>query len=324
MYLVGAGPGDPGLMTRRALELIARSRRDPLRPADPVRRSGRRAGGRRADLRRQGPGRRGDVAGGHQRPARGARAKGRRVVRLKGGDPFVFGRGGEEAEALRAAGVAFEVVPGVTAGVAAPAYAGIAVTHRDLASAVAFVTGHEDPSKEESALDWDALARVPRHARALHGREEPAADRRTADRGGAPADEPAAVVERGTLPGQRDVSAPLPASPPRVEDAGLRAPAITVIGPAAAAARHPGVDRGAPAARQGGGGHPRAGAGERLGGAAGGAGGRGRRDPVDSNRAALDRPAPRSAPSRSCASPAPTAWACSSTPSRATRARSPA
>ena len=86
---------------------------------------------------------------------------GRSVVRLKGGDPFVFGRGGEEAEALAAAGVEFEVVPGVTAGVAAPAYAGIPVTHRDDASAVAFVTGHEDPEKDESALDWEALARFP-------------------------------------------------------------------------------------------------------------------------------------------------------------------
>ena len=82
-------------------------------------------------------------------------------MRLKGGDPFVFGRGGEEAEALAEAGIRFEVVPGVTAGVAAPAYAGIPVTHRDEASAVAFVTGHEDPAKEESALDWPALAAFP-------------------------------------------------------------------------------------------------------------------------------------------------------------------
>ena len=91
-----------------------------------------------------------------------ARARdGKSVVRLKGGDPFVFGRGGEEAEALQAAGIDFEVVPGVTSGVAAPAYAGIPVTHRDDAGAVAFVTGHEDPAKEESAIDWDALAQFP-------------------------------------------------------------------------------------------------------------------------------------------------------------------
>src|SRR6478609_203674 len=86
---------------------------------------------------------------------------GKSVVRLKGGDPFVFGRGGEEGEALREAGVEFELVPGITAGVAASAYAGIPVTHRDDASAVAFVTGHEDPEKEESALDWEALGRFP-------------------------------------------------------------------------------------------------------------------------------------------------------------------
>src|ERR687895_396803 len=92
----------------------------------------------------------------------GERARaGRSVVRLKGGDPFVFGRGGEEAEALGAAGIPFEVVPGVTAGVAAAAYAGIPLTHREDASAVAFVTGHEDPAKDDSALNWEALARVP-------------------------------------------------------------------------------------------------------------------------------------------------------------------
>ncbi len=91
-----------------------------------------------------------------------ARARaGRTVVRLKGGDPFVFGRGGEEALTLRAAGIPFEVVPGVTAGVAASAYAGIPVTHRGLASAVALVTGHEDPTKAETAIDWPALAAFP-------------------------------------------------------------------------------------------------------------------------------------------------------------------
>ena len=103
-------------------------------------------------------------------------------MRLKGGDPFVFGRGGEEAEALRAAGIPFEVVPGVTAGIAAPAYAGIPVTHRDAASAVAFVTGHEDPEKPDSALDWPALAAFPGTLVRLHGRQAARRDRRPADR----------------------------------------------------------------------------------------------------------------------------------------------
>ena len=108
-------------------------------------------------------------------------------MRLKGGDPFVFGRGGEEAEALRAAGIAFEVVPGVTAGVAAPAYAGIPVTHRDAASAVAFVTGHEDPAKPESALDWDALAAFPGTLVVYMGVRQLARDHGAADRRRAPA-----------------------------------------------------------------------------------------------------------------------------------------
>jgi uroporphyrinogen III methyltransferase / synthase len=161
VYLVGAGPGDPGLMTRRSLELIAAADAilyDRLVPPGAL--DGARP---EADLRYVG-----------KRAGAGVMAQeeinsllvelgldGKRVVRLKGGDPFVFGRGGEEAEALAAAGVAFEVVPGVTAGVAAAAYAGIPVTHRDAASAVAFVTGHEDPEKPESALDWEALARFP-------------------------------------------------------------------------------------------------------------------------------------------------------------------
>jgi uroporphyrinogen III methyltransferase / synthase len=168
---------------------------------------------------------------------------GRRVVRLKGGDPFVFGRGGEEAEALAAAGVDFEVVPGVTAGVAAPAYAGIPVTHRDMASAVAFVTGHEDPAKGASAaepdapgatsLDWDALARFPGTLVFYMGvRNLPLISERLRAAGRDP-DEPAAVVARGTLPGQHTVTAPLAEIAARAGEAGLRPPAITVVGPVA-------------------------------------------------------------------------------------------
>jgi uroporphyrinogen III methyltransferase/synthase len=159
---------------------------------------------------------------------------GRRVVRLKGGDPFVFGRGGEEAAALRAAGVAYEVVPGVTAGVAAPAYAGIPVTHRDAASAVAFVTGHEDPEKEESALDWEALARFPGTLVFYMGVGRLPRIAQALTAAGRAGDEPAAVVERGTLPGQRTVLATLSTIAERVEGEGLRAPAITVVGPVAA------------------------------------------------------------------------------------------
>ena len=122
-------------------------------------------------------------------------------MRLKGGDPFVFGRGGEEALVCREAGIPVEVVPGITAGVAAPAYAGIPVTHRDLASGVAFVTGHEDPAKPESALDWPALAAFPGTLVFYMGvRALPRIAERLIACGRAAA-EPAAVVERGTLPG---------------------------------------------------------------------------------------------------------------------------
>ncbi len=234
VYLVGAGPGDPGLMTRRSLELIGEADAilyDRLIPADAL--EGARPG---CELRYVG-----------KEPGNPAMAQedidallvelgsaGLKVVRLKGGDPFVFGRGGEEAEALARAGVAFEVVPGVTAGVAAPAYAGIPVTHRDAASAVAFVTGHEDPGKEESALDWEALARFPGTLVLYMGvKNLPLISERLIS-AGRTSDEPAAVVQRGTLPGQAVVSATLADIAERVAQAGIRPPAITVIGRAAA------------------------------------------------------------------------------------------
>jgi len=234
VYLVGAGPGDPGLMTRRSLELIATADAilyDRLIP------DGALAGARpEAELVYVGKAQ-GDVAMSQERIARElvARAgRGRSVVRLKGGDPFVFGRGGEEAAALRAAGVAFEVVPGITAGVAASAYAGIPVTHRDDASAVAFVTGHEDPLKDGTALDWDALGRFPGTLVLYMGvRNLPEIARRLAA-AGRNAKEPAAAIERGTLPGQRVVTATLGTLAAAVEAQGLRPPSILVFGAVAA------------------------------------------------------------------------------------------
>ncbi len=234
VHLVGAGPGDPGLMTARALELIARADVilfDKLIPDTAL--DGARADAELIDV--------GKIGGGKQVPQdvttalllEHARA-GREVVRLKGGDPFVFGRGGEEAEALAAEDIPFTVVPGVTAGVAAPAYAGIPVTQRNVSSAVAFVTGHENPDKPETAIDWPALAGFPgtlvfyMGVRALPRIAEQliAAGRR--------ADESAAIVERGTMGDQRTVTATLETIAARAAAEAVRAPSITVIGDVAA------------------------------------------------------------------------------------------
>jgi uroporphyrinogen III methyltransferase/synthase len=230
--LVGAGPGDPGLLTVRARELLDRADvvlHDRLIPPGAL-------DGLDAELIYVGK-----QGGGPQMPQEEINrllvehaGAGRRVVRLKGGDPFVFGRGGEEALVCREAGIPYEVVPGVTSGIAAPAYAGIPVTHRDLASGVAFVTGHEQPGKPESALDWPALARFPGTLVFYMGvRALP----RIAEQliaGGRPPTEPVAVVERGTLPGQRTLLATLADVAERADAAGIRAPAITLVGAVAA------------------------------------------------------------------------------------------
>jgi uroporphyrinogen III methyltransferase/synthase len=159
---------------------------------------------------------------------------GRTVVRLKGGDPYVFGRGAEEAEFLRAAGVPFEVVPGVTAAVGVTAYAGVPVTHRDAASAVAFVTGHNDPEAhaqgDHGRLDWDALARFPGTLVIYMGVTRLDALCRTLVRRGKPAETPAALIEAGTLPCQRTVAATLADLPQRVAEAKLGPPALLVVG----------------------------------------------------------------------------------------------
>jgi uroporphyrinogen III methyltransferase/synthase len=233
VYLVGAGPGDPGLMTRRSLELIASADvvlYDRLIPPGAL-------DGARGDAELRYVGKEPGQAALPQEEINALLVEhglaGRRVVRLKGGDPFVFGRGGEEAEALAEAGVAFEVVPGVTAGVAAPAYAGIPVTHREGASAVAFVTGHEDPAKDGSALDWDALARFPGTLVFYMGIKNLPLIAERLIAAGRPADQPVAVVARGTQAGQRTVTGRLAGIAERVTEGGVRPPAITLVGPVA-------------------------------------------------------------------------------------------
>jgi uroporphyrinogen III methyltransferase/synthase len=233
VYLVGAGPGDPELMTKRSLDLIARADvviYDRLIPAGAL-------DGARPDAQLIFAGKEG---GGEQVPQaetdrlllqHGAASN--VVVRLKGGDPFVFGRGGEEAEILHEAGIAFEVVPAVTAGIAAPAYAGIPVTHRDLASAVAFLTGHEDPAKPESALDWGALAAFPGTLCVYMGVRQLAGISARLIQGGRSAEEPAALIQRGTYPTQRALVATLGTLAEVAREQKFGAPAIALFGPVA-------------------------------------------------------------------------------------------
>jgi uroporphyrinogen III methyltransferase/synthase len=242
VYLVGAGPGDPGLMTVRgrevlgAADVVLHDRLIPDGVLDGL-------AGELVDVGKIGGGDQVPQAETHRLLLEHARA-GRSVVRLKGGDPFVFGRGGEEAQLCVREGIPFEVVPGVTAGVAASAYAGIPVTQRNVASAVAFVTGHtqpaspagtgEDPAKPETALDWPALAAFPGTLVFYMGVRR--LDRIAAQliAGGRAADEPAAIVQRGTFADQRVVTAPLAELPAVAARADIRAPAITIVGPVAA------------------------------------------------------------------------------------------
>lgn len=230
VYLVGAGPGDPGLLTLRGAEC--------LRLADLVLYDGlvnplllrhSHASAERT-CRAEGPtGRQIRQEEINQRLVDAAR-EGKTVVRLKGGDPFIFGRGSEEAAALRAAGIPFEVVPGITAATAAAVYTGISLTHRDHASAVAFITGHEDPSKPSSALDYHALAHFPGTLvfyMGLHRLESIASSLIAA---GKSADTPACVVCRATQPMQQTVTGTLREIPQIAKSAGLHPPSLVIVG----------------------------------------------------------------------------------------------
>jgi len=233
VYLVGAGPGDPDLVTvkaRRLLDsadvilhdsLVGDGVVDTIPDDVRVENVGKRANGDRTPQ-----------AEINDRLIREAKA-GREVVRLKGGDPTIFARGGEEAEHLARHNVPFEVVPGITSAVAAPGVAGIPATHRDHASALAVVTGHEDPTKEDSALDWGALSalvaaggtlvilmgvgRLPDNAAALRA-------------AGVDPTTPVAMVERATLPDERVVTGTLDTIVDVADAAAVDPPAVTVVG----------------------------------------------------------------------------------------------
>lgn len=229
--LVGAGPGDPGLMTVRALELVAAADvifYDRLIP--PTALSGARPDAELVYV--------GKAPGVHQTPqaeinrmiVAAARA-GSSVVRLKGGDPFLFGRGAEEAEALVEAGIEFEVVPGVTAAVAATATAGIPLTHRGRSSAVAFATGHSDARDSGEGFDQGgSLARFPGTLVLYMGFSRLAVNAESLIAGGRPPDEPVAVIASGTTAGQRVVVGTLATIAERVAAAGLEPPVLTVVG----------------------------------------------------------------------------------------------
>jgi uroporphyrin-III C-methyltransferase/precorrin-2 dehydrogenase/sirohydrochlorin ferrochelatase len=227
VYLVGAGPGDPGLITAKGLEI--------LRSADVVVYDRLVAPSLIAEApptaERVSVGKRAHGAGAEQEDINALlveRARrGLRVVRLKGGDPFVFGRGAEECEALHAAEVPFHVVPGVTSAIAVPAAAGIPVTHRRLASAFAVVTGHECAGASD--LDWEALARVPTLVVLMGLSALPEITARLLEHGGDP-DTPAAAIASGTLPAQRTVVATLATLAARVREEGLEPPATVVVG----------------------------------------------------------------------------------------------
>ena len=230
VYLIGAGPGDPGLMTLKGKDILCKAdvviydylaNKIFLEYAKPE-----------AELIYVGK-KGGDHTMGQADINRLIVKKsksGKSVARLKGGDPFIFGRGGEEAQELVADKVPFEVVPGITSAISVPAYAGIPLTHRDHTATVAFVTGHEDPFKEKSNIHWDKLATGVGTIVFLMGVGNLKKIAQNLMRHGRNADTPVAVIRRGTVAEQETISGNLLNIAERVESAGLRPPAIIVVG----------------------------------------------------------------------------------------------
>ena len=230
VYLVGAGPGDMKLITLRGLELIKeasviiydylanRELLDYARKDAELVYVGKQAS--RHELTQDGI---------NALLVKKGKGKGI-VVRLKGGDPFIFGRGGEEAETMFEHGIDFEIVPGVTSAISAPAYAGIPLTHREYASSVAFVTGHEDAAKKESTIRWDGLAQGPDTLVFLMGIKNLKGIKDKLIKGGKDPDTRAAVVQWGTLPEQKVVTARLKDIDVAAKKAGIGPPGIIIVG----------------------------------------------------------------------------------------------
>ncbi len=228
VHLVGAGPGDPDLLTLKAARLLAHAEVvvvDHLVSPGVLALIGAQA--RRIDAGKQ---RNHHTLKQHEINALLVRLarQGKNVVRLKGGDPFIFGRGGEEMQALAAAGVPFEVVPGITAACGVSAYAGIPLTHRDHAQSCTFVTGHLKDGAAE--LDWAGLARPNQTVVIYMGLTALAQICARLIEHGLPPSQPAAVVQQGTTQAQRIVSGTLADLAARVEAAGLSSPCLTIVG----------------------------------------------------------------------------------------------
>ena len=230
VYLVGAGPGDVGLFTLRGMELLRQAEvvvYDGLVNPDLLKFAPASAEIICADKHDRSR----CVSQEHINAQLLTKAQeGKRVVRLKGGDPCLFGRGGEEAEMLAEAGIAFELVPGVSSFHSVPAYAGIPVTHRRYNSSVTIVTGHGNPAMPLDKRDWKRLARVPGTLVVLMGMKNLRQITETFIKGGRAPETPAAVISQGTTPRQRTVIGTLTTIADLVEQASLPTPAVTVIG----------------------------------------------------------------------------------------------
>jgi len=230
VYLVGAGPGDPELLTLKGLRCLQQADfvlYDGL--VNPLLLRHTHADAERTCRVSTPDGRRLPQEEINERLIAAARA-GKSVVRLKGGDPFIFGRGGEEAAALAAAGVPFEVVPGITAATAAGAYAGISLTHRDFASQVAFITGHEKPEKESPAIDYELLAGFQGTLVFYMGLHRLEFITENLLQHGKPAETPCSVISRATTPEQRIIDGPLSRIAADTRAADLHAPSLFIVG----------------------------------------------------------------------------------------------